>query len=757
MDPFATFGAIRSTTTTPPTMAPAESTAVRAKPIKAGKDPDYLMRQAARIMQGGGSQADVLKYWQDVEGVKLGKSVTVIPSAGMDGAAGRSAQGAAVLAGADASIPGGGAGLKIFQGLTFGLGDEAVGTMLGLLTGQGASKGIDIYRDALNQQQERAPIASTAAELTGAAAGGIGAGAALGLPAKAAQLGGVGKAALVAAEAGGGGAVAGAGNTQGGASERALGAVLGGALALGTVGLGYGAGKIAGSAVKPVVRGLTNWSTRLQTALPGSVSASATGRQLLAEALQRDGISVTDALAKVDKMAATGAPVTVADVGGENTLGLIQAAASMRGPAKQKLTEELISRQGEQGQRLLGSLFRSLKIGAENAYDAADQVIAKRSEASTPLYSQAYTKAAEVTPKLAQLLKNPRFKAAYEVGRGIANEEDTAGLSRTQGALPVPPLEAAPTPASTLLNASGAPARPASGPQMAASLPIRGIDYMKRGLDTIIEGAGKDGNPPLDRQHAVALRKMLNDALDEVGTQHPVYGQARSTWKGGSDALDAMQLGKGGRGLGGSGVVSPPFHTKPPEMVAKDLAKLDPAGQEMYRIGAMQDMADWVHALASEAPDVARTKFGGKVWSDIHNSMARRLQALVHDPDVAQQLLDHVWAEARISYTTGKLGGSRTAPLASEIAQLDGVAPKGGGGGILRQTAGAVMTAATSHAKTGWTSAVSDELSNLATKGLSSPAELRAMLLTLKGMASTHRPVLAIAAGGQIGGSSGLR
>lgn len=744
-----------STVPTAPDLAPTESTAVRRSvPVKTGKDPDYLMRQAARIMQNGGSQADVVNYWQNVEGVKIGHPTTVVPSAGADGASDVQAKGKQWLNyGGNSSANN--LTMHAIQGVTFGFGDEAIGSILGLVTGEGASKGIDIYRDALRQGQEQDPSLAIGSEMAGGIATGVGIGRALGLGAKAARMGVAGRTALTAGEAGAGGAAAGAGNTPGGLSERALGAIVGGGAGLLTVGLASGAGKIAGQVIKPLVRGLTNWSERLQNALPGSVSASATGRQLVADALSRDGISIPEALAKVDKMAASGAPVTVADIGGENTLGLVQAAASMRGPAKQKLTEELLSRQGEQGQRLLGSLYRSMKVGAQNAYDAADQVIADRSAAATPLYQQAYTKEAQVTPKMAQLLKNPRFKAAYEIGRSIAIEEDQAGLARVKGALPVPPLETPGSPAGAILTAAGTPATPASGPALASQLPIRGLDYMKRGLDAVIEGAGKDGNPPLDKQHAVALRSLLNDALDEITTQHPVYGQARSVWKGGGDALDAMQLGKGGQALGGSKVTAPAFHTKPPEQIAREMAKLDLAHQEFYRLGAVQDMADWVHSLAAEAPDVARTKFGGKVWSDTQNAMAKRLTVLVHDPDVAQQLMDHIWSEARISYTTGKLGGSRTAPLQAEIAALDGVSPAKGG--LIRQAAGATINAVTTHAKTGWTNAVSDELSNLATKGLSSADELRAMLLSLRGMAPTHRPAVAITAGSQIGGSSGLR
>jgi len=288
---------------------------------------------------------------------------------------------------------------------------------------------------------------------------------------------------------------------------------------------------------------------------------------------------------------------------------------------------------------------------------------------------------------------------------------------------------------------------------MPSTLPVRGLDYMKRGLDALREAKGGEGAAVLDRQAWTARGELLRNALDEIGQQHPVYGQARSVWQGETQAMEALQLGKGGTMIkDGIGQTVAPFHTKPPEVIERELAKLTPGEQEMYRLGAFQDMSEWVHNLTEEAPDIARGKFGGRVFSDAEKAMGTRLRALVHDPDVAQQLMDHVMAEARISYTTPKITqGSRTAPLASAMQDLTGEAS--GGGSIMRQVAGTVIQPIFNRAKTGWTDAVSDELSNLATKGIGGPDELRSMLLSLKGMAPTHRPALAITAGSQVGGA----
>jgi hypothetical protein len=803
-----------------------------------------MMRQAARILTNGGSQQDVIALWEK-EGVKV-KTAPPDPAQ------------ATQQKGADWLKFGGSPSANVLsmhaiQGVTFGFGDEAIGSILGLLTGEGAQAGRDIYRSALEQGRQLDPSLAGAAEFAGGMATGnmlgrfTGGGRFKSLAQRGQESGTIGRTAMVAGEAGAAGGLAGAGAQSGGLTDRAKAGILSGVIAATTIGTGTTLAKTAGTVTRPLVRGVTNWAPRLQAMLPGRVSVSKTARELWAEALAQDGISIPDAIRKAEQMSKSGVPVTLADVVGENGLGLMQAASGLRGPAKQKLVEELVNRQAEQGPRMLGSLFRSLKLGLENAYDAADDLMANRKAAAATKYAEAYLDEVPLTPEVQRLLNHPVLKEAYEYGRMIAADEDLAGIAHA-GAKKVPALtinREPPVPegyvrlyrgettthklwaedsylvernpklremregtgrwfSSTRKEAVDFEAQYGKGtgnvmyvdvPALQAdrfrvtnqpgaaqfsfqpdrefflpkdiaharkplkdigpgrvedtTLPVRALDYMKRGLDVVIERKGESGRV-LDEQAGRSYRALLNKVLDEVGNGSPAYKQAREVWKHDTDMLEALQLGKGGKRLVGRiEVTATPFHAKAPEVVKKELASLTPAEQELYRLGAAQDMADWVRGIAQEAPDVARRMFGGRVHGTTERSMELRVKALFQDPGVAEEFMDYVRGEARVSYTKGFLGGSRTAPLQSAMAELEGAVPQKGG--IIRQTAGAALMGLQTRARTGWTSAVSDELANGATKGLRGKDELVAYLLSLKGQAPAHRAGTAIAAGQAVG------
>src|SRR5574342_118559 len=176
-------------------LAPPARQAVTLDPYRA-----FLFRQLKRIQARGGSPADIgdyLKHVEDHPGVRF--AVEEPPE--------------------DPNAPGMVRGLsqQVLQGVTFGFGDEALGTLYGLLSGEGGQAGRDLYR---------AELASFRQQHKGAAIGSNIAGAALTLPLlplKAIAAGGAGAAALTGA---GFGALAGAGEAEGGLSERAQAALL---------------------------------------------------------------------------------------------------------------------------------------------------------------------------------------------------------------------------------------------------------------------------------------------------------------------------------------------------------------------------------------------------------------------------------------------------------------------------------------------------------------------------------------------------
>lgn len=690
---------------------------------------DFLYRQWARIKARGGTDQDWAKYLQHAEGLPL-RNIMNAP---------REDTGA--------PTPGLALGLSMsaLQGITFGFGDEALGGLVGLATlatGGGIEQAANRQRQTTEGfREQRANIprkVGIPGEILGAIANPANA---LLAPIKGAGL--LRTAGRVARVGAGAGAVTGAGEADGPISDRAKGALVGGTAGAILAPIVVGGAHLGGAGLKGSVNLLTRWGTALgERRGVGAPRA----RELLAQAIARDGLTVEQVVQRATQAQTQGAPVTIADLAGDETMALALAAQGIRGEAKRQLADELVGRQADQGARMLGQLFRATRLGTKNAYDAGEEILAHRQAEAAPLYAEAFHGTVNVTPKMRQLLQTPQMQDAYLLGRSIANAEDLAGIG--QG-LPVPELfqtsvrgalrpgERAQRIAGTRgFEVTGARATPPDpslpGTPRARSfqvggeieqlaipetLPIRALDYMKRGLDAVIERAGREERPTLDRQLGRSLRQVLNDALAEVDAQSPVYARARATYRGHTEALEALQLGQEG------------FLRKPPELIARELAALTPSQRELYRAGATQALADAIHGQTTEAPNIARRFFGGRAHGNVERSMEQRIQTLFSDKGAAQDFMDYVRTEAKITEGSGRLLSRTPTPgvSASELA---------GGKTVVRRQVGTTLIGLAQNlaarARAGWSEEVSDEVSNLFTKGLRDPQELQALLTSLR-------------------------
>lgn len=728
---------------------------------------EFLYRQWGRIKARGGTDQDWANYVQHAERLPL-RNVLNTPK---DPDLGTPTPG--VISGTLMSA---------FQGLSFGWGDEAIGGLAGLATlatgggleraeqrRQQTTAGFREQRTAFRQARPKTAIAG---EIAGAIPSAGAAAARLGVRVAPS----VGRAALAAAGTGAAaGALAGAGETDGPISDRTRGALFGGIVGLvlaplTTVGIAGLAG--AGKRVIPLV---ARWNTALgeQSGVPQTRA-----RELLARALAQDGITVAEATKRLSQARAQGVPVTLADIAGEQTMGLAVAAQGIRGEAKRQLTDELLSRQADQGSRMLGNLadrvFRGTRGGLKNAYDTADDLFAQRSAQAAPLYDDAYQQMVQLTPTLRQMLQHPRFQDAYLVGRQIANDEDLAGIGR---GLAVPELfqkgvlrpgEATQRVAPKGLAVTGARRTPpdptaqtrsfqvggetATG--MPDQLPVRAIDYMKRGLDVIIGRGSEEGRPAIDHQLARSLNQLLRQGLAEVDEQVPSYAAARATWAGETDALNAVAMGKGGSRLfWGQETTTPRFTRKPPDIIAREMAALSPEDQALYRVGAFQDLAEAIHTQTGETPNVARQFFGGRTHGTLERSMEQRIRALFADPGAAQDFMDAVHTEARVAMNTARqVTPTRGVTEPSELVP---------GRTVMRRQVGTTLVglaqSGINRARAGWTEEISDEVASLFTKGLKGPQELQALLVSLQGYEralprqATRRAVTSVVAGQQAG------
>lgn len=789
----------------------------------------YLQDQAQRILSKGGSQADVVEFWKR-EGVDVAKHFMVpeanvprvsIPTPQQEGAA-STRLGFPVD---DSLLPMSGAGasfrqpqsdtpyalglsLALLEGVTFGWGDEAIGSIVGLVTGEGAQAGRDAYREKYRAFAAENPKAAAAAML----AGGIGS--ALAMPAAgaarllggASKLGTLGRIGASAIEGAGAGAIAGAGAAEGGLSDRARGALfgslVGGALggggaaavkllgagpaasgfagaALGTIAggpagaaVGGATGALAGKAGQAIVQraGVTldKVASRAPAAFaekffraidPSEGSPSLRARQGMRESLERDGLTIDAAIRKAEELDALGVPVTAADIGGDNTFAFVSEAAKYRSPETQALAEQLVTKHGKQGERLLTTLFDRFRLGTANAYDAGEELVRQRLVKSKPLYDQANQLEVQLTPEIRKVLNSPRFRSLYDDARAIAMEEDAAGLQR---GLPVPPLQIVrePMPGVRVVFEANGVARPAppglrAGDIANTTIPVRGLDLLKRAIDRRVRQSGTLGGGPadkdvLDRQLGTAINEQLQQMLDHVGVQVPVYGQARQTYQAGSVLLDALALGKGGTRpytTSKKPTAKPPrstgprFTEKPFQVIERELSRIQtPHEKAAYRLGALQDLAELIAAKGNQA-DVASDVFGTP-------AMESRIRALFDDPlsPEADQVFDAVRGELTVVSRSGRVARPHRMPSVP-LREAEGAQPVTSGVGFLYGPLNAVLRRIGSSDRQAHVEAVSNEVSSLAVRGVNGIDELRGLLESLRNVGVSHSPVVPVAVG----------
>lgn len=495
----------------------------------------------------------------------------------------------------------------VAQGLTLGGADEILGAVEGAnqaLHGgsfkQGYVKGRDKVRAGTKQFAEEHPIASPVLTAAGAIAPAF-----LG-PGKAIIQAGtplLAKLGLGAAEGAALGGVSGALSADENRGAGALeGGVIGGAL---------------GGAIPLVGAGVSAARNILgRTGAAAGKHADA----LVTRALARDQVTPRSLQAPAGK------PAVLADLGGENTLGLARGAQATPSDAKQRLADFLHGRQADQPTRVLTDLETAAGRQNENVHDTAEQLIAQRKANAKPLYDKVRDVIVDDPEVIATINGSPYFKRAHTIGRQIAREE---GIN-------LPPL------IKESLDADGNVIRE----QVPQS--VQAIDYTKRGLDALIERQYSRGG--MDKNLSRVLRDKLRGMLERVDEAVPDYKAARQQFAGDSDLIDALEQGRN-------------FLKEDYRVTAKELSRMTDGEKELHTAGAL----DAIRQKIDEAPD------GADVVKRIFGNPRKRdqLKVLLGDQKFGQ-LEEQMGVESRMVRTKDRvLGGSPTARIQTELAELN--------------------------------------------------------------------------------------
>lgn len=521
------------------------------------------------------------------------------------------------------------------QGLAMGWGDEAEAWLRSKLGDEGYDQALGKIRSEYGGFAKEHPIAQTAGEFVGGAAPGV---AAMMIPggqaAGAQQLSRSTLATLarLGAIGAGSGAVAGAGAAQEG--ERVGGAVAGGIL-----------GGVTGVGVPVALKGAGAGARWLRERLAPSeayVQDVATGK--LAQALREAGVSPRQAetAMSVDRTLLR-VPSRLVNVS-PATVDLARAVAQRTGQGAQTLERELTKQKAGTRERTYQQVRRGLQPGD---YYADEQRLVEELRAKAgPAYDLAYSAGAVDDPVVNTVLTHPTFQAAFERGRKIAESQAMAAKLRGEdpSKYALPELYKPTGEIDTLTNT----------PKMAlAAVPdVRTLDYVKRGLDDLID-AGYKGSSSVGKGQASSLRDLRNQFVAAIDRNVPEYRDVRRMYAGDMEVLDAMRAGYND------------FGKLDHEQIRKMVAGMSQAEKEAFRTGVARNIYGTVMGPSSNR-NAAQNVIGSP-------ETQAKLMPLFDTPDQFRLFKTALERESQLFTQANRvLGGSQTAKTMQGREALEG-------------------------------------------------------------------------------------
>lgn len=336
-----------------------------------------------------------------------------------------------------------------------------------------------------------------------------------------------------------------------------------------------------------------------------------------------------------------GKPLTLMDVGSQPVNALAGRVARQPGASGQVVRDFIGDRTAAQGQRLEGDVGTHVARGS--AHDTIVAMQQSRANAAAPLYEKAFeANRAIASPLIDKILQTPAGVAALRAAR-IKMQNDMSLMGHAD-----PDIAEQIREAGDVVPKGG----------VAAGLNLRTLDYVKRSFDDMIGAAQRTG----ERDNVRILSGLKSDfvrALDEAditartgpNSTRPeggFYKQARSSYSGPSQSIEAVEFGRGALRPSASA-----------EENAATFKTLNPNDKEFARMGlatAIREMIAGKDIGTNAARTLARNP-----------ALQSRVRPFFESDAGYQKFLDAVVAEDRMFRTgTDVLGGSRTAERLGE-------------------------------------------------------------------------------------------
>lgn len=365
-------------------------------------------------------------------------------------------------------------------------------------------------------------------------------------------------------------------------------------------------------------------------------------------------------------------PRALADLAGENTLGLQRGARSIPSRAKNQIAEALEERQAGQQARLVGDATELTGSARSNTTQRIAQLAEEREAASAKAFAPLRELPPQDATPLLEFLQTPAGQQAVKQAERIARNERRAFLPIFQ---------------------EDGTARPLSFDDV-QNIKLAFDDLLGSNPATPLESGG------LGKNNSRVIRGLKNAYLESADAMFPGYKEARDVFAGPSALMNALDEGSR-------------FLKMPQEEAAQAMAQLSASEREAFVEGA-------VNAVADKIESGMKTFDRSRVI--LPTQMQQRLKLLFPDEQSFGQFLSRAEEEAamRNSYTT-TLGGSQTADKMAEQLDLDasGISralqtAKGGMRGAMDMLTNSAMA----NRMTGVTRETANELSPLFTAGM---------------------------------------
>jgi hypothetical protein len=343
----------------------------------------------------------------------------------------------------------------------------------------------------------------------------------------------------------------------------------------------------------------------------------------LGKALEREGMTGAD----VARLSTTATPEqTILDVVSERgpiqRLGRAVEAVPSKGSTQ--LTESLANRTAAAPTRIKTALQGKTGLTFEDAVATVDDLVAMRKLSAKHLYDKAYEKTVPLSTFGAEL-SSKSFRKAWARGVEIAADEGVV----------IPPVNMLAT--------------------LTDGVPVQAVDYMKRGMDDVIQGAWNRGG--MGTNQARVLRTKLKGMLARVDDAVPEYKIARAQFEGDTEVLDAFKRGRES------------FLKEDPRLVSRDLGTMSPSVAEFYKRGALDAVRERIEKSA-DGRDLTKLLTG-------NSEMRTRIRALFNSDADYDAFVQEMIRERRMYQTAQFSGGqgSRTTPTAEDVSDLRVPAP----------------------------------------------------------------------------------